>query len=506
MRIDVKNNTKKGVIFGTIHNIVSLLTFFIIQTIIIRKLGPEYVGIKGLFKSILTVLNLAELGFGCAIVFSMYKPIADEDIDTISALLNTYKKAYYIVGLTILGIGLLLMPVVPYLIKGTYPQDINIYLVYFLFLIDSALSYMFYAYKQALLSAYQRTDVISKFNIFILLIMNFIGIVLLLLTSNFYIYLLSSLSTTIVRNIVLSKVVDRMYPEIKAKGEVSTEFKKEIKGNVSALLLANICSVSRNSFDSIFISMFIGLTQTAIYSNYFCIMAAVSTFTQIVLSSLLAGIGNNIVLNSVKENYKMMIIINKFYIVLCGILTTFMLCLYQPFMSLWVGEKLLYENYIMILFPIYFYLLRIGDIRMVYSNAAGLFKQDRLRIVIETIMNIILNYLFVKQWGVFGVLLATIITIIFSFITGAMVLFKHYLKASKFEYFKNELVYMVCTAVCCLLTYFICTLFNSSDIIFVLLIRILICLVCTPLIYYVLLHITGDYLEIKEFIISIRKR
>ena len=86
-----------NIIWGFIEKMITLICPFIIRTIMIYKLGNEYLGLNGLFTSILQVLSLAELGFGDAIVFSMYKPIIENDNKMLSALLNLYKKVYRII-------------------------------------------------------------------------------------------------------------------------------------------------------------------------------------------------------------------------------------------------------------------------------------------------------------------------------------------------------------------------------------------------------------------------
>ena len=90
-------NAVRNIIWGVIERIAALLIPFICRTVFIKILGAEYLGLGSLFTSILSVLSISELGFGTAIVFSMYKPIAEEDNDTICALLNAYRKIYKIV-------------------------------------------------------------------------------------------------------------------------------------------------------------------------------------------------------------------------------------------------------------------------------------------------------------------------------------------------------------------------------------------------------------------------
>ena len=82
--------------FGTLLKIYQMIVPFLMRTVMIYFMGVQYVGLNSLFTSILQVLNLAELGVGSAMVYSMYKPIAEEDTATICALMRLYKIYYRI--------------------------------------------------------------------------------------------------------------------------------------------------------------------------------------------------------------------------------------------------------------------------------------------------------------------------------------------------------------------------------------------------------------------------
>ena len=126
-KIERTKNATRNIIWGIIEKIVTILMPFICRTVFIKVLGAEYLGLNSLFSSILQVLSISELGIGTAIVFSMYKPIAEDDKDSLCALLNVYKKVYQIIGTVILVVGLAILPVLPKLISGSYPHEVNIY-------------------------------------------------------------------------------------------------------------------------------------------------------------------------------------------------------------------------------------------------------------------------------------------------------------------------------------------------------------------------------------------
>lgn len=507
MKLDKSRNTKRSILYGVINKIVTLLFPFIVQTITIKILGVEFVGINGLFTSILSVLSLTELGVGTAIVYSMYKPIAEDDIQTIGALLKLYKKLYQIIGIGILVLGIALTPFLRYFINGECPKEINLQYVFILYLVNTVISYWMYAYKSSLLNAYQRADVISNIGTVIHVLMSCVQIIFLIATKNFYAYLWISIVFTVINNIIISICVDRMYPEIKCAGNISNELKKSIKINIAGLVISKICGTTRNTFDSIFISMFLGLTQAAIYSNYYYIMAALNGLTGIFLSSLVAGVGNSIAMDNKEANYNQMMILNTIYMVIGGWIATCMLCLYQPFMELWMGSELLFPQIIMFLFPIYFYIGKMGDIIGVYEDAAGLFWENRHRTLFEAIANIILNYLLVIRWGAFGIMLATIISLFcIGFIGSTIVIFKYYFKHGIKHYLINQFIYCLATVVAAVVTYWICDRVKIDSFLGECMFRLMICCTASPILFWIVLHRKKDFMKSYSWLLEIVKK
>lgn len=155
-------NTMRNTLWGAIYRVATLIGPFAIKTIIIKELGQEYNGLSTLFTSVLTVLNLANLGFNSSLVFTMYKAIAEDDKPALCAMLKFYRKVYRIVGLVILGMGLAVMPFLPWLVKNDCPPDMNLYVLFAIYLSESVLDYLMFAYNNATFTAFQRNDVTLK--------------------------------------------------------------------------------------------------------------------------------------------------------------------------------------------------------------------------------------------------------------------------------------------------------------------------------------------------------
>ena len=190
MKIDKTRNASRNITFGILLKVYQIFLPFLMRTIMMYTIGVQYLGLNSLFSSILQVLNLAELGVGSAMVFSMYKPIAEDDENTICALLKLYRLYYRFIGIFILIFGILIIPFLPKLISGNIPSDMNLYILYILNLGATVLTYWLFAYRNSVLQAYQRTDVISKITISTETLKYFLQFIVLLIYKNYYFFLI----------------------------------------------------------------------------------------------------------------------------------------------------------------------------------------------------------------------------------------------------------------------------------------------------------------------------
>lgn len=453
MKINRTLNAKRNSAWGILSKIFTLLLPFASRTVIIRYMGADYLGLNNVFTSVLSVLNLAELGIGSAIVYSMYKPIAIDDEDTICALLNLYKKIYRLIGIIIIGLGIALLPFLHFFINKGVPGDINIYILFFMYLLNTAASYLLFAYQSSLLHAHQRDDVISKVQIVFSILLNTLQIVTVILTKNYYYFVLIQLIITVLINIANAYASRKLYPQYRCSGRIDNGLKKDLKKRISGLMIIKIAAATRNSLDSIIVSAYLGLTAVAIYNNYYYIIASVQMILLVFMSAIAAGIGNSIAIDSKAKNLKDMNIINYLFMAISSYCMALIVCLYQPFMSLWVGDKLMLSDSVMWLFGIYFILLRIGDVQAQYFDAAGLWWNGKWRGVIEGTVNLILNIVLGKYFGLVGILIATIISIVLvNFPLSTYYTFKYYFNegASKFvlEQSKNVVKAVIVSFVC----------------------------------------------------------
>lgn len=461
MKIDVKKNTIKGTVSGVINKVVVMLLPFVMRTIMIHYMGTQYLGLSSLFSSILNMLSLAELGIGTALVYSMYKPIAENDIKTVCALMALYKKLYRIIGSVILAVGLLITPFIKFLINGEVPSDINVYILYLIYLLNTSVSYFLFAYKNSLLAAFQRNDISSNVSTILTTIEYAIQISLVVLFRNYYCYVAIFPIFTIIGNIVRSIIVDKMYPEYVAKGTVDKEERKKIYRNTIALASHKIGNTVSTAFDSMVVSAFLGLSCVGIFGNYNYIVTTVMSLIWIVYFSMTAGIGNRLNLYSLEENYKEFKALTSFNNLVISWATGCMLFLYQPFMELWAGKENTLGSSSAIIFSFYFYVYQSRRVVLLYKDAAGVWKEDKWKPIVGAMLNLIVNIVLVQSIGINGVILSSIISFLIVEIPWeSVVLYRVCFKRSVRDYVINQLKALLISLPCWLVLSILCGLVN----------------------------------------------
>lgn len=459
MKIERTKNASRNIVFGVLLKLYQIAVPFLMRTVMIYFMGVQYLGLNSLFTSILQVLNLAELGVGSAMVYSMYKPIVEEDKTTICALMRLYRSYYRWIGLIIATIGLILTPFIPNLINGDFPSELNIYVLYLLNLAVTVLSYWLFAYKNSLLQAYQRNDVISKVTLATNTVQYSLQLLVLVTIKNYYIYILVALATQALTNIVTAIVATRMYPDYHPIGKLSKRQMQDINHRIRDLFTSKLGNVIVNSADTVVISAFLGLTTLAVYQNYYYILTSIIGFVGIIFQSCTAGIGNSVIVESEEKNFSDL---KKFTFMIswiAGFCAVCLLCLYQPFMEIWVGKDLMLAFSAVVCFCIYYFVYEINQLLNTYKDAAGIWHEDRFRPLVTALTNLAMNLIMVQFWGIYGVILSTVLSMLFV----GMPWLLHNLFTVLFSweqlgpYLKNLLFYVLMVVLSCGITYGICS-------------------------------------------------
>lgn len=494
-------NAKRNIIYELMNTVVKNVFPFVTRTVMILVLGKMYLGLNSLFTSILQVLSIAELGVGSAVIYSMYKPIAEGDAPRVNALLGLYRRIYRVIGLVILLIGGAMMPFLRLIIQGEIPEGVNLYVLYAINLLNTVLSYYLFAYKKSLLNANQRSDIISKIDMVLNALGSLLRILLLLVWRSYYLFCLVSPVITVTQNLFAEAATRKLFPQYHCEGAVPAEEVRQIRKNVVGILSYKVSYVFRNSFDSIVLSAFMGLATLAVYNNYFYILNTITNTISTITNSMIAGIGNKIVLSSKEENHRDMFKFQLLYMWIGCWCTVCLYCLYQPFMRLWVGEDMMFSESIMIVFCVYFFSKSINMICYAYRQAAGLWWEDKYRPIMEALSNLALNILLVRFIGVLGVLLSTVVTLIpFNTVWGSWILYKKFFTEQSHLVYLGRLCYYALAAfIGCAVSGLVCGLLPEARLWMTLAERGCICAVVPNVIFILLFRLLPEFQDAVLF-------
>ncbi|MCM1295360.1 MAG: oligosaccharide flippase family protein [Muribaculaceae bacterium] len=501
----------KNTLVGLAGLIVSLIVSFVTRSVFIDMLGQTYNGVNGLFANILQMLNMAELGFSSAIAYSLYKPLKDGDERATTGIMNFYAKVYRCIALIVAVAGALCIPFLQHLISedlSELPFTLTQLRIYFSMYLANTVSSYLLAYKRTLIRADQQAYIISAVDYSSTIVLNLLQILLLYLTKNFYAYLAIMIAKTVLSNLILDIIARKKYPFLKTyrKEKILPEESKKIVDNVKALFLNRIGHVIMFSTQSIIISSLVGVNVNGVYTNYALIVNNVYLFVNLLFNSVMSSVGDLGVSESDEhkfEVFKKIEYLSNFIIIFA---TVCYICLFNDFILVWLKDSQYTFNLpIVILVSAHSVVSFLRMPIITFKEAFGLFRQDWYRPLIGSALciggSIGLGYV----WGVFGILLAYVATILFvSFPIETAVLFKYGFHKSFLKQLLKTFLLLIIAATATAAFYALFMLLPGG--IWGLIAEIAICFVGVPSLYVLCTFKTKNFAYYKELVKKLLKR
>lgn len=498
----------KNILFALLSNIIVIVIGLISQAYFLKTLGSEFLGLNSLFTNIISMLSIAELGIGSAIVFHLYKPLYNDDKENIKSLMNFYKKTYRAIAIIVFCIGILIVPFLSVFVN-VKTIDINYYFVFILFLSDACLSYLL-SYKRSILYADQKNYIINIIHITVVIIMNVLQILFLVYTSNYYIYLEIKILFRFVENIIINCYVNYKYSYLKDKDilPLNKNILMDIKKKVKALFVHQIGAFCVNGTDNLIISKFLGLTVVGLYSNYFLIINSISNLFSQSFSAITSSIGNLLVS---KEKNKSLEVFQQLNFINFWLSCFTMICLFvltNDFICLWIGEDYLLSNYVLLVLCINYFLQTMKRSITVFKEAGGIFYEDRFVPFLESGTNLIISIILVRYMGLIGVFIGTLFSVcILHFYSYPKYVYSNLLNGEKKDYIFLIIKRFFCSIIILLITYFIASYFNPiSNLIIRIVIKLILCFIVPNIMIIFFSHKSRDFVNTMHSIKTIFKR
>ena len=403
-------NSARNMIVSIIFNTVTIIFGIIAQRIFLKLLNTEYLGLNSLFSNILTMLSVAELGVTNAVIFSMYEPLAKNDLKTVRALMAFYRRWYWIIGVVVLTLGLCLLPFIPNIV-GEQSLDVNLYLIFAVSLADIVFSY-FLGYKRSIIIATQQNYIIDVCQIVYVVLVSTLQMLALYITRNYYVYIFVRLVLRIMQNVVLIIIANKKYPYIREKNppKLKKEIQRSIFTKVKGLFYHKIGGFIVLGTDNLVITTFLGLAVNGLYASYYMIISALQSIIMQCITATTASVGNLLVENNPEKQFVVFRRIRfiNFWLAVLG--SAGLLIVMDSFIAVWLGSEYLlgFDVLLALVLNFYFYVNRSSF--GVFKDAAGIYHEDRFVPIIESVLNISVSILLVKIIGLPGVFIGTFVS------------------------------------------------------------------------------------------------
>lgn len=501
-------NSIRNIATGFLGQFIQIILGFFSRTIFIKYLATEYLGISGLFTNILSMLSLAELGVGSAIIYALYKPLAENNKEEITALMSFYKKSYKIIGLVIAIAGLCILPFLKVIIKDTPNIQENIYLIFFFYLFNTVITY-FFSYKNSIIVADQKNYISSFINYTIYFFQTILQIVTLVWSKNFLLYLFVQSISIFVYNIIISRKADRMYPYIKnsCSSRLDTKTKNSLISNIKSLMIIKLSGVLVNNTDNMIITYFSGLSSVGLCSNYNMLIGMVNNILSQIFSGITASVGNLNAKEDSKKKEEIFNVINFMNFWMFGFSAICIIILSNDFIKLWLGsDKYVLPIYIPIVLAINFYMVGMQNAVWTYKNTMGIFKQGRYLLLVTSVINLILSMILGRYMGLFGILISTAIArLVTNTWYDPYAIYKYGFKKNCINYFYRYIKFLLIIVLNFVITGYLCNLVNYSPL-FTFITKLIICMIVPNTIIVIIFYNSIEFKYIKDIIVSLSNK
>jgi O-antigen/teichoic acid export membrane protein len=448
----------KNVFYNLSSQILILVITFISRTFFINAFGVEYLGINGLFSDVLGMLSMADLGFNTAMVFSLYKPLAENDKTKIAGLITFYRKVYLLIAATVTLVGIAIIPLLPYLVKVNRPIP-DLWLYYLFALANVVVSYLC-VYKTSILSADQKGYIIALVSMGTGIFGMCLQILSILLWSNYIVYLAIGSVVVLTNNLISSAIATKRYPFINSRVQLHNNEKKNIYTNIRSAFIYKVSSVLLNGTTNVIISVIISTAVVGYYSNYLMIQNKIMLLYSSAFAAVTASIGNLIATENAAKKKQIFECEQSISFIFSGIVIPCYIALANDFIKIWLGTDYTLTFAVVTAAGINLYLGCVFQPLWSYRDATGIYQKTKWAMVCCAILNILLSVILGKLLGLFGIVIASSLSRISTYAWfEPKILFKTYFKHSPREYYihtiQNALFVALLTA---------CILFTSHFI------------------------------------------
>lgn len=486
---------------GTFGYAINTILGFLCRMVFVKCLSADYLGINGLFTNILTMLSLAELGVGNAIVYALYQPLAKREEKKIASLMQFYRRAYQTIGIFVGVIGISLLPVLKFIIQEVPDTNENIYILYLIHLVNTVLTY-FFSYRGSLLTADQRGYLVMGIHYIITVAQSILQIVVLFLTKNYVAYLAIQTLGTFLYGCMISYVAAKEYPYIikNKKEKLLKEERKKLFSNVRDLTIYKVSGLMVNSTDNILITFFQGIALTGIASNYTLLVTTLNSLLSQIFNGLTASIGNYNAIEEKERKVELFYFLNLMNFWIFGWASVGIIVCASDLVRWCFGEAYVLPNKIPFIMAANFYTVGLMNAVWTYKHTMGIFYYGRFIQIATGIINIIASILLGQRYGLFGIFAATLLARACTNLWyDPYVIFRHGFGISPLSYVKKYVIYGVIFLLTSIASY-VGTSWIDATTIYGMIGKIVLCSLFTNVIFFFSFFQTAEFQKLRSVV------
>ena len=444
-------NAKVGFVFY----FLTIFIAFFSRRIFLDCLGTQFIGLTGTLHSILSFINISEVGLATCIGYFLYGPIEKGDHQKINEIVSLFGWLYRIIGSIVLCGGIIVSMFFPLFFAH---EDISLGIVYFAFFsfLGSNLIGYFINYRRILLDSDQKTYKVSIWTSTSSIVKTIIQIFFALYYKNLYIWVAVEFLFSLISCWILNYVIEKEYPWLesnKSRGKDILKKYPEILVKAKQIVIHRLKNFFLSKSDEMLIFAFESLQMVAYYGNYIMIVGKLTALFNGVLVGMNASIGN-LVAEGNKNNIKKVFwefLTFRYWVT--GIFIISLTFLINPIISWWLGSQFILANHIVFLILLNMYIMLTRPSIDLFINAYGLYG-DVWAAYAEGLLNLTITLIVGYYFGLIGILLGKIISMLFLVVLWKPIyLYQKGFQEKVWTYWVNIIIHIIILTTCILLCY-----------------------------------------------------
>lgn len=437
--------------------VISIIAFVKVR-VMIDNLGSEFNGYYQFINQIITYLFLVEAGFGSAVLFKLYKPMADNNKQKVSEIFNGSITIFRKIGALILTLLIAITLVLPF----TVTNDEHLFTIIISFIIigfSQTIPYFFYSKSYSILLFSEQKNYIYSIIVNTIKIIIDVGIIIaVIITDSLISVAIVMLIGKILEEIITDFLCSRIYRWLDKNAKKDISAHKMTKD----IIYHKIGELVANNVDSIILMLFIGPVSVSIYATYNYISSFLNQIIMKINSGITASFGNIFSKEQDEVSFKLFKEFNIINDIIAFIVSVCYILGGRTFINIWIGDNSYILNYwVIVMFSSIIFMKCMSRPANLVIIANGMFKETKYYAFFEAIINLILSIILVKNLGIFGILLATVISYIISLVLRLSLLY-----SKKFKFVEKNTEYKIMITKVIAYSIIICLLYPFEKMIF----------------------------------------